>query len=80
MFTTLTPLAQEFSMDSRAVTPPKAVPYPTLVGTAMTGQFASQATSLAMAPSMPAIAMMTRAFMISSTWLKSRWMPETPTS
>ena len=26
MFTTLTPLAQEFSMDSRAATPPKAAP------------------------------------------------------
>ena len=38
IFTTLTPLAQEFSMESSAARPPKAAPYPTLVGTAITGQ------------------------------------------
>ena len=38
MFTTATPAAQEFSIPSSAATPPKLAPYPTLVGTAMTGR------------------------------------------
>ena len=31
------PLAQELSMDNSAAKPPKLAPYPTLVGTAITG-------------------------------------------
>ena len=53
-------------MESNAVTPPKLVPYPTLVGTAMTGQEAMPPMTLAKAPSIPAIAMMTRARAMSS--------------
>ena len=37
MFTTVTPAAQEFNIPSRAAIPLKLAPYPTLVGTAMTG-------------------------------------------
>ena len=37
MFTTDTPAAQLFSIPSSAARPPKLAPYPTLVGTAMTG-------------------------------------------
>ena len=66
MLTTETPLAQLFTMASRAVTPPRFAPYPTLVGTAMTGQLANPATTLGSAPSMPAIAMITCAPEISS--------------
>ena len=58
MFTTLIPLAQELSIASRAATPPNDAPYPTLVGTAMTGQSAIPPTTLARAPSMPATATM----------------------
>ena len=47
--TTLTPLAQELSIDKRADKPPKEAPYPTLVGTAITGQSASPPTTLARA-------------------------------
>ena len=39
MLTTETPLAYELSIASRAVSPSKLVPYPALVGTAITGQF-----------------------------------------
>ena len=37
MLTTVTPLPQLFNMPSNAAKPPKFAPYPTLVGTAMTG-------------------------------------------
>ena len=37
MLTTATPAAQEVSIASSAETPPKAAPYPVLVGTAITG-------------------------------------------
>src|ERR1041385_3657359 len=54
MLTTVTPDAQEFSMARSAASPPKEAPYPTLVGTAMTGTFTSPPTTLGSAPSMPA--------------------------
>ena len=41
--------------------PPKLAPYPTLVGTAMTGALTRPPMTLASAPSMPATTMMTRA-------------------
>ena len=66
IFTTDTPLAHELSIDKSAETPPKDAPYPTLVGTAMTGQSAKPPITLASAPSIPAIAMITLALMISS--------------
>src|SRR5665811_220243 len=37
ILTTVTPAAQLFSIESRAASPPKFAPYPTLVGTAITG-------------------------------------------
>ena len=55
------PEAQLLSMVSRAATPWKLVPYPTLVGTAMTGQLTSPPTTLARAPSMPATTTITLA-------------------
>ena len=41
--------------------PPKLAPYPTLVGTAMTGTSTRPPTTLGSAPSIPATTMMTRA-------------------
>src|SRR2546425_526962 len=46
MFTTDTPGAHEFSIASSAATPPKEAPYPTLVGTAITGRSTSPAITL----------------------------------
>ena len=66
ILTTLTPLAQELSIDKRADKPPKEAPYPTLVGTAITGQSASPPTTLARAPSIPAITTITWALIKSS--------------
>ena len=60
IFTTLTPLEQEFSMESRADTPPKDAPYPMLVGTAITGQSARPPMTLARTPYIPAMAIFTR--------------------
>src|SRR3989304_3098433 len=54
MFTTESPAAQEVSMAKRAVSPPRLAPYPTEVGTAMTGTSTSPATTEGRAPSMPA--------------------------
>jgi hypothetical protein len=54
MFTTVTPLLQLLSMASKAANPPKLAPYPTLVGTAMTGWLTNPATTLGSAPSIPA--------------------------
>src|SRR5204862_5007137 len=56
MFTTVIPDAQEFSIPSSAAIPPKDAPYPTLVGTAMTGRSTSPPITLGSAPSMPATA------------------------
>ena len=39
-------MAQELSIASRAATPPKLAPYPTLVGTAMTGAVTSPPMTL----------------------------------
>ena len=50
IFTTDTPEAQLLSMHRRAARPPKLAPYPTLVGTAITGQDTSPPTTLAKRP------------------------------
>ena len=55
MFTTETPVAQLFSMPRSAARPLKLAPYPTDVGTATTGHETRPATTLARAPSMPAM-------------------------
>jgi hypothetical protein len=54
ILTTVTPLPQLLSMASKAANPPKLAPYPTLVGTAMTGRLTRPATTLGSAPSIPA--------------------------
>ncbi len=54
MLTTVTPGAQELSIASRAASPPKEAPYPTLVGTATIGTPVSPPTTDGSAPSMPA--------------------------
>src|SRR6185295_12202482 len=61
MFTTVTPAAQELSIPRSAASPPKEAPYPTLVGTAMTGTATRPPTTLGSAPSIPATTITTRA-------------------
>ena len=73
-------LAIAFSIASNAVTPPNAAPYPTLVGTAITGAAISPATTDGSAPSIPATATTTRAFCNVGKWCNSRCKPATPTS
>ena len=67
MLTTVTPAAQVFSMPSRAASPLKLAPYPTLVGTAITGLSMSPPTTEGRAPSMPATTMIARASAKRST-------------
>ena len=64
----------------QADTPPKDAPYPMLVGTAITGQSARPPMTLARAPSIPAMAIITRASIIESMWDSRRCRPATPTS
>src|SRR5215212_2510216 len=78
--TTVRPAAHDDSMDSRAVTPSKAAPYPVLVGTAITGAGVMPPTMLARAPSMPATTTTASAPASSSTVARRRWTPATPTS
>src|ERR1041384_5568453 len=59
MLTTVTPDAQEFSVARSAASPPNEAPYPTRVGTAMTGTFTSPPTTLGSAPSLPPTPMIT---------------------
>src|SRR5215472_16959544 len=80
IFTTLTFDAQEFSIPNSAARPPKEAPYPTLVGTAMTGTLTSPPTTLGNAPSIPAQTITTRASASTFLFEKRRWMPATPTS
>src|SRR6202008_4311453 len=54
MSTTPVPAAQDDIIASSAVTPSSDAPYPTDVGTAITGAATSPPTTLARAPSMPA--------------------------
>src|SRR3954465_9523395 len=61
MLTTVTPAAQLLSMPSSAAMPPKLAPYPTEVGTAMTGLDTMPATTEGSAPSMPATTISTAA-------------------
>src|SRR5215510_12523106 len=61
ILTTVMPDAHELSIARSAASPLKLAPYPTLVGTAMTGLSMSPATTLGNAPSMPAITITTDA-------------------
>src|SRR5262249_20683193 len=54
MSTTARPAAHEHSMERNAVSPLRAEPYPTLVGTPITGDDTSPPTTLASAASIPA--------------------------
>ncbi len=67
-------------MDNNAARPLKLAPYPTLVGTPITGQLTRPPTTLVKAPSMPATLIMTAALVINSIWSNKRWIPATPTS
>src|SRR6266568_4834300 len=80
ILTTVTPEAHELSIPSSAAMPPNEAPYPTLVGTAITGTGTSPPTTLGSAPSIPATTMITAALRSSSVWVRMRWMPATPTS
>src|SRR5262249_24554246 len=80
IFTTDTPVAQLFSIPSRAARPPKLAPYPTLVGTAITGTPTSPAMTLGKAPSIPPTTIITRAAARRSRSPSSRCRPATPTS
>ena len=80
MLTTLHPDAQELSIESSADSPPKLAPYPTLVGTAITGQSTRPPTTEASAPSIPATATTQRADISGSRLASSRCSPATPTS
>src|SRR6202046_2117002 len=80
MFTTLTFDAHLFSIVSSADIPPKLDPYPTLVGTAITGADTSPATPLGSAPSMPATQTITRALVSFSRCSSNRCSPAIPTS
>src|SRR3954451_15578931 len=80
MFTTLTPGAQEFSIPSRAASPPKEAPYPTLVGTATSGMPTRPPTTLGSAPSIPATTTRQSAPTKRSLASSSRCRPATPTS
>src|SRR5437879_1902159 len=62
IFTTLTLDAQELSMVRNAAMPFKWAPYPTDVGTAITGHGTRPPTTLGRAPSMPAQTMTADAF------------------
>src|SRR5206468_3394379 len=80
MFTTVTPAAQLFSIVKSGANPPNAAPYPTLVGTAITGTRTNPPTTEGKAPSIPAITITTAADESSSCRASTRWMPATPTS
>ena len=78
MLTTATPGAQEESIDMSATCPPAATPYPTLVGTAMTGVATSPPTTDASAASCPAATTTQSAARRSGSATARRCSPATP--
>lgn len=80
ILTTLTPAEQLLSIDKSAESPPKLEPYPTLVGTAITGLSTSPPTTLASAPSIPAMTIITFAPLMSFSFANNLCIPATPTS
>src|ERR1700722_4627165 len=80
MPTTVRPDEHDESMVSSAVTPSSAAPYPVLVGTATTGAGVNPPTTLANAPSMPAITTTASAMAMVSISARSRCSPATPQS
>jgi hypothetical protein len=80
MLTVVIPLAQDVTAESSEASPWSEAPYPLEVGTAMIGRPTSPATTEKSDASMPATAMTTFAFSISSTRERRRSTPATPTS
>src|SRR3989338_39840 len=80
IFTTAMPGEQQLSMVKSGAMPLKLAPYPTLVGTAITGFEIRPLTTLASAPSIPAMTMITLASSRSSLLSKTLCSPATPTS
>ena len=80
MLTAVTPLAHEVSAESNDAIPSREAPYPRDVGTAMMGRPINPAMTEKIDASMPATAMTTLAFSISSTRERRRSTPATPTS
>ena len=80
MLTTATPAAQELSIASNGAAPPRWAPYPTLVGTPITGAANRPPTTLVSAPSMPATQITTAARSSRDRTANSRCSPATPTS
>src|SRR5689334_14022942 len=80
MLTTEMPGEQLLSIPSSAANPPKLAPYPTLVGTAITGAATRPATTLGSAPSIPATTITTLAFRSCGRQASRRCNPATPTS
>ena len=80
IFTTAMPFAQEFIIVSSADNPCILAPYPTEVGTAMTGLLTSPPITLASAPYIPATATTQFASCIVSVCANSLCRPLTPTS
>ncbi|PBE92142.1 hypothetical protein BGU33_02420 [Clostridioides difficile] len=74
------PDAQLFNIASNAAKPPRFAPYPTEVGTAITGTSTSPPSTLARAPSIPATATITLALSILCLLFKGLCIPATPTS
>ena len=80
MLTAVTPLAHEVTAESSDAMPSSEAPYPRDVGTAMIGRPIRPAMTEKSDASMPATAMTTFAFSISSTREIRRSTPATPTS
>ena len=80
MLTAVIPLAHDVTAERREEMPSRAAPYPREVGTAMIGLPTRPATTENIEASMPATAMTTSAFSISSIRDSSRSTPATPTS
>src|SRR4051794_25026185 len=80
MLTMATPGAQALSIVSSGAKPPNAAPYPTDVGTAITGAATRPATTPGSAPSIPAATTIARADRSRSSCSSTRCSPATPTS
>ena len=74
------PDAQLFSIVNKAERPLKLAPYPTDVGTAITGTSTNPPTTLGKAPSIPATTINTLASLIIFILFSNLCMPATPTS
>ena len=80
MLTAVIPLAQEVTAERSEEIPSSEAPYPRDVGTAMMGRPSRPARTEKRDASIPATAMTTSAFSISSTRERRRITPATPTS